>query len=126
MKNIPIIKVRLTKFRDSNKINEILNTLPAEVVLDNKLKKILSDSAIVFINKLLKHLDSKRPSKSSITNLIYMCVNKLQHKGIAQNGLNCFLVIVTEIINSTFQDAFSTRLNVKSKEFLDLEDCEPF
>ncbi len=126
MNNIPEIQTKLARLRDSNEIQQMLDTTPKTLLLKEDIKATLSNACFALINKLIKHLDSKRPNKSSITNVIFIFVQKLQNTGIAENGLNYFLVMVTEIINSTFEGAFSNRLNVKSQEFLDLEDCEPF
>ena len=126
MKNIQEIKGKLAKPQDNNKIHQMVNSLPEIVLLDSELKKILSNSSIVFIKKLIKHLDSKSPGKSSITNVINLSFYKLKRDGINEEGLKGFLARVVEVINSTFEGAFSNRLTVKSKEFLDLEDCEPF
>lgn len=75
---------------------------------------------------MLKHLGSKKTNKSSIFNIVNLSFFKLQNRNMDEVGLKCFLSVVGEIINNNFQDAFSPRLNIKSKEFLDLEDCDPF
>ena len=126
MKNIVEIKTRLAKFRDSNEIQQFLQMAPETILLNNEAKKILSNKSIVFINKLIKHLDSKRPSKSSVSNLIIRSFQKLQQITINEEAWKCYLMLITIIINNNFGGAFSNCLNVKSKEFLDLEDCEPF
>ncbi|MEK7225580.1 MAG: hypothetical protein AAB221_07845 [Bacteroidota bacterium] len=124
MKNISEIKERLIVWRDSGRIEKLVEQLSEESELNEKLKVIVKNASLLFINKLIKHLDSKRPGKASISDLLLKSFYKL---GEADNKLaKCFLAVAVEGINNNFQDAFLDRLNVKSKEFLDLEDCGPF
>ena len=126
MKNIQEIKLKLAKFRNSEEIHQLLNTAPEAILLNKEVKEVLSNISKIFINKLIKHLDSKNPSKSSISNLILRSFQKLQQADMDDNERQCYFLLITKIINNTFEGAFSNRLNVKSQEFLDLEDCESF
>ncbi len=125
MKNILEIQARLAKIRDKKVINEGFNDVPEQGKLTKEEKEILYKEIILFLDKLIKHLNSKNPTRSSISNLFSRTFYKLQHAGIKDNSLKCFADMVTKIINNTFEGAFSNRPNVKSQEFINLEDWRP-
>jgi hypothetical protein len=126
MKNIQEIQSKLSKFQNSNEIDQLLNAVPEATELKNDEKAILQNVLTVFIGKLMKHLASKKPTKSSISNLFNRSLYRLQHNGLRYEAQQCYCSVIEKIINENFNGAFSNRLNVKSKEFLNLEDCEPF
>jgi hypothetical protein len=120
MKNIAEIKQGLIVFRDTKKIDFLL---PEAV--EKRTKEEIAEASVVFINKLIKHLDSKNPSKSTISGLIMKSFIKLQHAGANEDFLKYFSEVASGIISHNFEGAFPSRLNVKSKEFFDLEDWGP-
>jgi hypothetical protein len=126
MKNISEIKEKLIVWRDSGQIDHLIKKLPEAAGFSEGHKETTKNASLMFINKLIKHLDSKRPGKSSISDLIMRSFNKLWNAGGDDKIRSCFIAVVRETINNNFHGAFSGRLNVKSQEFMDLEDCEPF
>ena len=111
---------------DDDGIHQMMKILPEAFNLPDKEQIGVEDLLKTFLEKVIKHLNTKKPSKSGITNIINQIFYKLLKTVKSQEGVDCYFSGVNEIINNNFEGAFSNRLNVKSKEFLDLEDCEPF
>ena len=125
LKNSEQIKERLKKFVAEDGIHQIMKLLPGVINLPEKEQIEIENSLKMFLEKLLKHLNTKKPSKSGITNIVNQIFYKLLKKVESQEGIDCYLTGVTEIINKNFEDFFFNRLNVKSKEFIALEDWNP-
>ena len=126
MNNISEIQKNLTEFND-NKISKLFNKVSQELGIKSEEKEALYKILLDFTSKLIKHLDSKNPSRYSIGQLILRKSFKLGHADMSYEAHQCYNSIVTTIINSHFIGAFPPhRLNVKSQEFENLEDCEPF
>lgn len=123
MKNVSEIKEKLIVWRDNRQIDQLMEQLPEAVGLSQELKETIINAALIFIDKLIKHIATKRPSMSSISNL--MLTYSLKLWKLDEKITKCFFAVVIHVINSNFQGAFSNRLNVKSKEFMDLEDWTP-
>ncbi|MCB9055314.1 MAG: hypothetical protein H6549_05575 [Chitinophagales bacterium] len=126
MNNISDIKSKLILLKESNELLCMFNNLAEKSVpIPQKDSDILQDEIQGIVSKLIKHLDSKRPGKSSITGLIQRSFLRLQYKGVRFEFLELYIQIINRIME-VFKGAFSERLNVKSREFMDLEDCDPF
>lgn len=125
LKNADQIKKRLKKIMDDEGIHQMMVILPEAINLPGKEQMEVENLLKMFLEKLLKHLNTKKPNKSGITNVINQIFYKLLKKVESQEGIDCYFAGLKEIINKNFEDFFSNRLNVKSKEFIALEDWDP-
>ncbi len=110
---------------DDGGIHQMMEIMPEAISLPEKEQLEVEKSLKTFLEKLLKHLNTKKPGKSGITNIVNQIFYKLFKTVESQEGVDCYLTGVKEIIDKNFEGFFSNRLNVKSKEFIALENWEP-
>ncbi len=125
LKNVEQIKEQLKKFKDDEGIRQMMKILPEAIGLPEKDRREVEGLLTTFLDKLLKHLNTKKPGKSGITNIVNQVFYKLLKTVESQEGVDCYFAGVKEILNKHFEGFFSRRLNVKSKEFIELEDWDP-
>ena len=125
MKNAQEVKNKLAKFQEGNRIKMLLDKFPGIKKIAIAERETIFNVSLLFVNKLIKHLNSKTVSKGTVSNVIIGSWRNLQNFGVGSEGLDCFGKIAAEIVNVSFEGAFSNRLNVKSQEFMDLPDWDP-
>lgn len=125
MKNIHDIRQKLIDIRVKRKFATWLDEIPESKQLMPGIEEMLLEGIDSILEKISNHLDTKKPSKSGITAIIERSFFKLQSKGIGYEGQHCLTEVLTRILNASIDGFFTKRLNVKSKEFMELPDWDP-
>lgn len=125
MKDAEVMKTKLKEVLKYRIYIEYFNQVPDSVEILPEIRKLLIEGIETILIKIISQLDSKSVSKSTIITSLNRAIFKLQTKGIKYEGMICLSKVIERIFEESKPDFFKQRLNVKSKEFIELPDWDP-
>lgn len=125
MKDAFAFQQKFKTIQETREYVSYFDQIPESVDVLPDIRVLLLDGIDIILSKVIRQLDKKSVSKSSVTALLSRAVFRLSTKGIRYERLICLNNVLEKILVESKPDFFQRRLNVKPKEFMELPDWDP-